>query len=141
MGCAAEGHGAGAPVAASSAPTQALRGEGCLPSLIIPSVNFSVTSPCFALTHSVYQRVSVMKCLADRSKGLSKPQRLHHQGGVWRGTPALRGRFPRQPVGTSCKPGRFNFTFGQQAGHVVGRGAAWRSSDHTRLLWPFQCHL
>lgn len=85
MGCAAEGPGARAPAAASSAPTRALGGEGCLPSLTIPPVNFSVTSPCFALTHSAYQRVSVMKCLADRSKGLSKPQRLQHQGGVWRG--------------------------------------------------------
>lgn len=58
MECTAEGLHSSGSFTMFSAPIRVFLFEVCWLSLIIPLVNFSVTSLCTALTHLAYQRVS-----------------------------------------------------------------------------------
>lgn len=58
MECTAEGLHSSGSFTTFSAPIRFFLFEVCWLSLIIPLVNFSVTSLCTALTHLAYQRVS-----------------------------------------------------------------------------------
>lgn len=58
MECTAEGLHSSGSFTMFSAPIRFFLFEVCWLSLIIPLVNFSVTSLCTALTHLAYQRVS-----------------------------------------------------------------------------------